>query len=54
LRHSPPDHSGSLGQSFFLILTNMCQISYKFVKKESFQIFTNICEPILAFSTSIH
>jgi hypothetical protein len=31
----------------------MCKISYKFVKNEPYQIFTNICEPNLAYFTSI-
>jgi hypothetical protein len=34
-------------------LTNMCKISCKFVKNESYQIFTNICKPDLAYFTSI-
>jgi hypothetical protein len=31
----------------------MCKISYKFVKKESYQTFMNICKPNLAYLTSI-
>jgi hypothetical protein len=31
----------------------MCNISEKFVKNESYQIFTNICKPNLAYFTSI-
>jgi hypothetical protein len=35
---------------FFLdFLANMCKISYKFVKNESCQNFTNICKPNLAY-----
>jgi hypothetical protein len=35
------------------LLTNMCEISYKFVKNESYQIFMNNCKPNLAYFTSI-
>jgi hypothetical protein len=35
------------------ILTNMCKISYIFVKNESYQIFMNICKLNLAYVTSI-
>jgi hypothetical protein len=31
----------------------MCNISYKFVKNESYQIFTDICKPNLDYFTSV-
>jgi hypothetical protein len=34
-------------------VTNMCKISYKFVRNESCQFFANICKPNLAYFTSI-
>jgi hypothetical protein len=32
----------------------MCKISFKFAKNESYQIFTNICKPNLAYFTHMY
>jgi hypothetical protein len=32
----------------------MCRISHKFAKNESYQIFTNICKPNLAYLTTMY
>jgi hypothetical protein len=44
-----PQRLAQFFQSYsYLYATNMCKMSYKFVKNESYQIFTNICRPNLA------
>jgi hypothetical protein len=50
----PPNTSFTISHIWISTLfSQMCRFFYKFVENESYQIFTNICKPNLAYFTSI-